>query len=203
VRAVVFDIGGVLLDWDPRHLYRRLFEDRGEMERFLAEVCTPQWHAQHDRGVPFSVSCARLAERHPEYAELIWAWGKRSEEMIAGPIEGTVAVLDDLQVAGIPCYGLTNMEAETYPLRRERYGFLRALAGTVVSSSEGLIKPDRRIFELLLDRFGLQARSTLFIDDSPANVAAARELGIQAVRFASPPQLRAELERRGLLAPQT
>src|SRR5947209_11082146 len=93
VQAVVFDIGGVLLDWDPRYLYRKLFDDEAEMERFLAEVCTMQWHHQHDTGVPFSESCAALAARHPDQAELIMAWGERNEEMEGGEIEGSVAVL--------------------------------------------------------------------------------------------------------------
>jgi 2-haloacid dehalogenase len=199
IEAVVFDIGGVLLGWDPRAVYRELFEDEAEMERFLAEVCTLEWHAQHDRGVPFAQSCAVLAAAHPEQAELIWAWGRRSEEMITGPIEGTVEILGELQAAGVATYALTNMEAETYPVRRERFAFLQTFKGTVVSSSEGVIKPDPEIFRRLLDRFGLTAASTLMIDDAPRNVAAARELGMDAVRFSSPAQLRSELELRGLL----
>src|SRR4051794_39818827 len=93
IEAVVFDIGGGLLDWNPRHLYPKLFRDGEAMNRFLAEICTMEWHDAHDRGVPFAQSCAALAAEHPEHAELIWAWGRRSEEMIGGVIEGTVEIL--------------------------------------------------------------------------------------------------------------
>jgi 2-haloacid dehalogenase len=199
VDAVVFDLGGVLLDWNPRHLYRRLIEDDAEMERFLAEVCTMSWHAEHDRGLPFAESAARLAAEHPEHAELIWAWGQRSEEMIAGPIEGSVALLARLRERGVRLLALTNMERETYPVRRERFEFMRWFEGTVVSSCEGLIKPDPRIFSLLIDRYDLTPERTLLIDDSPRNVDAARRAGLRAVRFAGPEGLRAALEEHGLL----
>src|SRR5579875_184946 len=181
VDAVVFDIGGVLLEWNPRHLYRKLFSDEAAMERFLSEVCTMQWHHAHDLGVPFSESCARLAAAHPEFAELIWAWGRRSEEMIAGPIEGTVEILRELKEAGVPCYALTNMEAETYPLRRQRYDFMRWFDGAVVSAFEGVIKPDPEIFHRLVERFALTPGRTAFTDDSPRNVAAAADAGLVAV----------------------
>jgi 2-haloacid dehalogenase len=199
IEAVVFDIGGVLLDWNPRYLYRELFEDEDAMERFLAEVCTLEWHAAHDLGVPYARSCAALAERHPEQADLIWAWARRSEDMIGGPISGTVEILRELRAAGIPCYALTNMEAETYPLRRRRYDFMRWFQGTVVSSHERVAKPDPAIFHRLLERFGLTAAATLLIDDAPRNVAAARELGMRAIRFESPAQVRRCLEQVGLL----
>jgi 2-haloacid dehalogenase len=201
IQAVVFDIGGVLLDWNPRHLYRKLFDDEDAMNQFLEEVCTLDWHAAHDRGTPFAVSCARLAAAHPEQAELIWAWGRRSEEMVAGPIEGSVAILRALRERAVPCYALTNMEAETYPRRRERYDFLRWFDGTVVSATEGVAKPDAEIFQRLLRRFALTAQTTLMVDDSPANVAAAAALGMQTIRFESPAQLRRCLENAGLLAP--
>jgi len=198
IAAVVFDIGGVLLDWDPRYVYRELFDDEAEMERFLKEVCSAEWHEDNDRGVAYAQSCAALAARHPEYRELIWTWARRTEDMIGGPIEGTVAILGELQAAGVPCYGLTNMEAETYPLRRERYPFLRVLDGVVVSSAEGVIKPDPEIFRRLLERFGLAAGATVMVDDAPRNIDAAARLGMATVRFDSPEQLRAELVALGL-----
>ena len=200
VRAVVFDIGGVLLDWNPRHLYRKLFDDEAAMDRFLTEVCTLDWHAAHDLGTPFKVSAARLAAQHPQHADLIWAWGRRSEEMVAGPIDGTVEILRELLRRGLPCYGLTNMEAETYPLRVARYEFLRWFDGTVVSSAEGVAKPDAEIFRRLLSRYGLTAQTTLLIDDSQRNVDSALAFGMQAVRFQSPAQLRAWLVAAGVLA---
>ena len=202
IKAVIFDLGGVLLDWNPRYLYRKMFDDEAAMERFLAEVCTMDWHEANDRGVSFEVTCAQLAAEHPEHAEHIWAWGTRTEEMMGGPIEGTVEVLSELIAAGsVRVFALTNMEAHTYPLRRERYDFLGWFEGTVVSSTEGVIKPDPRIFEVLLERYGLEAGSTLMIDDSARNIAAARALGMPTVLFQSPEALRAELEEAGVLAP--
>jgi len=202
IDAVIFDIGGVLLDWDPRYLYRRLIDDEAEMERFLRHVCTMEWHEANDLGVPFEVTCAQLAAEHPDRAELIWAWGRRSEEMVRGPIDGTVAILRELKDDGkVRLFALTNMEATTYPLRRDRYDFLRWFDGTVVSSSEGVIKPDERIFRVLLERYGLTAASTLMVDDNPRNVAAAAELGMPTVLFESPDGLRRTLEEHGVLDP--
>lgn len=201
ISAVIFDLGGVLLDWDPRYLYRKLFDDDASMERFLREVCTMEWHEANDRGVPFEITCAALADEHPEHAEQIWAWGRRTEEMIGGPIDGTVAILRELRENGcVRLFALTNMEAHTYPLRRERYDFLRWFEGTVVSSAEGVIKPDPRIFQVLLERYSLRARSTLMIDDSARNVAAARALGMPTVLFRSPAQLRRMLQESGVLS---
>jgi 2-haloacid dehalogenase len=200
IEAVVFDIGGVLLDWNPRYVYRELFDDEENMERFLAEVCTMEWHRGNDLGVPYGESCAALAERHPDHADMIWAWGRRTEDMIGGPIDGTVEILRALLAAGVPCYALTNMEAETYPLRRERYDFMRWFAGTVVSSHEHVAKPDPEIFHRLLERFGLTAAATLLIDDSRVNVDAARAVGMQAILFESPEQVRGQLVQAGLPA---
>lgn len=197
--AVVFDIGGVLLDWDPRRLYRKLFDDEAEMERFLAEVCTLEWHHAHDLGVPPEETSPPLVAAHPQYTEHIWAWTQRTEEMVGGPIDGSVEILRALKAAGVPCYALTNMETWTFPDRRERYPFLRELDGTLVSGFEGVAKPDPRVFELLLERFDLEAAKTVFVDDSRANVEAARSVGLQAIRFESPERLRKSLEHAGLL----
>ncbi|HEX5193884.1 MAG TPA: HAD family phosphatase [Solirubrobacteraceae bacterium] len=195
----MFDLGGVLLDWDPRYLYRKLFADEAEMEAFLHDVCTMQWHAAHDRGVPFAQSCAALAAVHPQQAELIQAWGTRSEEMVAGQIDGTVQILDELLHRGVRCYALTNMERETYPVRRQRYPFMRRFAGTVVSSHEGVAKPDPEIFLRLLARFDLDPARTVMIDDSPANLQTAASLGMEPVRFTSSAALREALARLRLL----
>jgi 2-haloacid dehalogenase len=142
-----------------------------------------------------------LAAEHPAQADLIWAWGRRTEEMLGGPIDGTVEILRELKDAGVRLYALTNMETHTYPVRRERFEFLRWFEGTVVSSDVGIAKPDPRIFLLLLERYGLQAASTLLIDDSARNVEAARALGIPTVHFQSPEELRRELEEAGVLEP--
>jgi 2-haloacid dehalogenase len=194
VEALVFDVGGVLLDWDPRHLYRKLFADEAEMEWFLAEICTPAWHAPHDRGVSTAASCAELASRYPQFSPLIWAWWTRSEEMIGGVDAGSVEILRAVKETGVPCYALTNMEAETYTLRLERFPFLGWFDGTVVSGREGVAKPEPAIFTRLIDRFGMTPRTTLMIDDTKENLNAASKLGIQTVLFRSSEQLRAELE---------
>jgi 2-haloacid dehalogenase len=202
VRAVVFDLGGVLLDWNPRYLYRKLFGgDDAAMERFLAEVCTMEWHHAHDLGVPPEETSPPLVAAHPDQAELIWAWTRRSEEMLGEPIHGTVKILGALKEQHVPCYALTNMETWTYPGRRDRYPFLQWFDGTVVSGFEGVAKPDARVFELLLDRFSLDAAHTLFIDDSAANVDAAHRAGMQSLRFESPEQLRRRLEDAGFSLP--
>ena len=198
IEAVVFDVGGVLLDWNPRHLYRKLFADESEMEMFLTEICSPAWHAPHDRGVSTAASCEELASRYPEYSELIWAWSRRSEEMIGGVDTGTVEVLRAVKETGLPCYALTNMEAETYPLRLRRFPFLRWFDGTVVSGQEGVAKPDPAIFTRLLDRFGLMAKTTLMIDDTQENLYAASKPGMQTIQFRSSRELRTQLESAGL-----
>jgi 2-haloacid dehalogenase len=200
VEAVVFDIGGVLLDWDPRHLYRKLFSDDSEMERFLREVCTPEWHEPHDLGVPTAESCHLLASRNPEFSDQIWAWSNRSEEMIGGVFAESVEVLGELVESGMPCFALTNMEAETYPLRRERYPFFELFQGVVVSGEERIAKPDPEIFRRLLERFGLTASTTLLIDDGSENVESASGLGMQIALFTSAAQLRRRLDDVGVLS---
>jgi 2-haloacid dehalogenase len=199
IDVVVFDLGGVLIDWDPRHLYRRLFDDEADKEEYLATVCTPAWHLRHDLGPGLVESCEALAAAHPAQAALIMAWAERSEEMVKGAIEGTVEILSELKAAGVPCYGLTNMEPETFPLRVERFDFLSWFDGMVVSGFEGVAKPDPAIFRLLLDRYGLAADRALFVDDLAGNVAAARSVGLHGLVFASPAGLRAVLEDEGLL----
>ena len=199
IEAVVFDLGGVLLDWDPRHLYRKLFTDETQMDYFLREICTTKWHDAHDRGVPTATSCADLATRFPEWAELIRAWGERSEEMVAGSYEASVDVLRDLKITGLPCYALTNMEAETYPLRFQRFKFLSWFDGTMVSGYEGTAKPDREIFIRLLHRYDLAAASTLMIDDRLENLAVAKRLGMVTHHFHSAQRLRDCLESLALL----
>lgn len=191
--AMVFDVGGVLLDWDPRHLYRKLIPDPLEMEWFLANVCTSQCHDPHDRGASTAQSCAVLARRWPAYAGLIWAWWERGEEMVAGPLDDGVALLRQVVDSRLACDALTNMEAETYPKRRRRYEFLSWFAGTVVSGFEGVAKPDPQIYEVLLGRFDLDPETTLFIDDREVNVAAAVHVGMEAYLNTGPEPVLARL----------
>jgi 2-haloacid dehalogenase len=198
ISAVAFDLGGVLIDWDPRHLYRQLFCDPGEMEDFLARVCTPAWHRDHDLGADITASCQRLAAVHPGYRDMIMAWAERGEEMAAGQFDQTVRVLSDLKAAGTRCYALSNMEPGAFRARSARFAFMAWFDGHVISGLEGVAKPDRRIFEILLDRYGLAPGATVFIDDSPRNVEAARTLAITAVHYTSAPQLRHELRALGV-----
>ena len=199
-RIVIFDIGGVLLRWDPRHLYRKLFPgDERAMEDFLTNVCTVEWNERQDAGRTFAEAHAELLPRHRDKSHLIEAFGRRFDEMIAGPVEGTVAILADLKRAGVPRYALTNWSAETFPPARERFDFLSWFDGVVVSGVEGVIKPDPRIFNILLDRYHIPPDEAVFIDDNPGNAAAADSLGIHGIHFRSPELLRRELETLGLL----
>lgn len=198
-RVVVFDLGGVLIDWNPRHLYRQLFDDEAAMERFLAEVCHSAWNEEQDRGRTFAEAIEEAALRFPEHRVLIEAYHRRWGEMLAGPIEGTVALLAELKEAGHELHALTNWSVETFPIARERYAFLDWFGSILVSGEERLIKPDPRIFQLLLERIGRAADACVYIDDNPKNAAAAAALGFDAVHFRSPEQLRADLARLGVL----
>jgi 2-haloacid dehalogenase len=199
---VVFDLGGVLIDWDPRHLYRKLFaDDEAAIEHFLANVCTHAWNRCQDAGRSFAEGARLLKAEHPDKAELIDAYGARFDEMMAGPIAGSLEILAELRDRDTPLYALSNWSAETYPPAFDRFEFLRWFRGILVSGEVKVIKPDPRIFELLLERFAIDPLSTIFIDDVEANAAAARRFGIHAIHFTNPTALRAELAALGLLQP--
>lgn len=197
--TVIFDLGGVLIDWDPRHLYRKLFDDEGEMENFLATVCNRDWIEQQDAGRPFAEAVEVLAADHPNYRTEIEAFWARWPEMLAGPIDGTVALLETLKAEGLRLYALSNWSAETWPHALDRFGFLAWFDGLVVSGLEGIKKPDPAIYALLLERHRVDPASALFIDDVPVNVEAARRSGISALRFQDAEALRADLVGYGLL----
>ena len=204
LRAVVFDVGAVLIDWNPRHLYRRLFDDDAEMERFLAEVCTPEWNAALDAGRPFAEAIEEMVARHQAQAGLIRAYRERWVEMLGGPIEGTASIIRELRAAGVRVFALSNWSAETYPLTRPLYPVLDELDGILISGEAGVAKPDPAIYRLFLERFGLEPAEIVFVDDSAANVAAARALGIESIRFEDAAQARRELIRLGFPpAPQS
>ncbi|MEO3429239.1 HAD family phosphatase [Pelagibius sp. CAU 1746] len=201
VEAVVFDVGGVLIDWDPRHLYRKLFDDAEAMERFLSEVCTQSWNEQVDVGRPTAEITEELSREHPDKRPLIESYYARFSEMIAGPIDGSVTILERLHRHGLPLFVLSNFSAEIFPPTRRRFSFFERFAGFVISGSEGIKKPDRRIYELLIRRFGLRPSRTLFIDDRADNAEAARNAGWQALHFHSPAQLARDLAALGLPVP--
>ncbi len=196
-RAAVFDLGAVLIDWNPRHLYRKLFDDEPAMERFLSEIYTLEWNAQMDAGRPFAEAIEELILHHPSEADLIRAVRERWAEMLHGPFDEVVAIVRELRSAGVPVYALSNWSAETFPLARECCPFLEELDGILISGEVGLIKPDPQIFRVFLERFELKPADIVFVDDSQANVDAARALGIESVRFESAEQTRRELKRLG------
>ena len=199
-RIVVFDLGGVLIEWNPRNLYRKLFAgDEAAMEAFLETVCTTEWNERQDAGRTFADAVAELLPRHADKREFIEAWGNRFDEMIPGAIDGTVDIVADLKRAGVPRYALTNWSAETFSPQHKRFPFLSWFDGIVVSGNEGVIKPDPRIFQILLDRYAIAPEEAVFIDDNPANAAAAAALGIHGIHFQSPALLRRELETLNLL----
>jgi len=199
ITAVAFDLGGVLIDWNPRHLYRKLFgADEVAMERFLAEVCTPEWNSRFDAGRPFADGVAELAAAHPEEATMISAYHTRWAEMLGLEFAETVAIMRELKSAGYRIFALSNWSAETFPHTRLRYGFLEEFEGIEISGEVGVGKPNPAIFRHFLDRFGLQPEATVFIDDWDRNIAAATEVGFVAIQFTTPDTLRSDLRRLGL-----
>ena len=199
MKNIIFDFGGVLVDWNPRHLYRKIFASAEEMEWFLTQVCNGEWNACQDAGRPFEEGIALLKAKYPKYASQIEAYYTRWPEMLGREIKGMPALLKELKDKGYKLYGLTNWSAQTFPLARARYAVFNLLDGMVVSGTEKVIKPQKEIYEILLKRFALQAPECLFIDDSPANVAAAQSLGFEAIRFESAAQLRKQLQEKNLL----
>jgi 2-haloacid dehalogenase len=199
IKTVVFDIGGVFLDWNPRHLYDKLFDDAAERDHFLTHVCNLEWNARQDAGRSFRQAVAEIADAHPTYVRLAELYLERWPEMVSGLIDGTMAIAESLKKSGMPLYLLTNCSAETFPIIQAHFTFPALFDGAVVSGQIGLMKPDPAIYRHLLDRFGLQAADSLFIDDVPANVDAARALGMHAHHFRNAAGLRAELVALGCL----
>ena len=198
VDAIVFDLGGVLIEWDPRRLYRKLFDDEAAMEAFLAEVCTPAWNARQDAGRPWPGAIESLLREHPEARDLIVAYDERWEEMLGDAFPETVALLDELRRAGVPCYALSNWSSEKFAVARGHYPFLEWFAGMVISGEEGVAKPDPAIYRIMLARFGLTPEATVFIDDLDTNVAVAARLGMIAIPFRDAVRLRRDLGFLGL-----
>ncbi len=193
----VFDIGNVLLDWDPRYLYRKLFADAERMEWFLREVLTRDWILETDRGKPFQEAVAERAARYPDFATEIEAFDSRWLETISGPIAPSIALLETLRARGVPIYAITNFSAQKFAVAREVFPFLARFDGIVVSGEEKLLKPDAAIYRLLLDRYGLAAADCLFIDDVAANIEGAHRIGMQGHHFRHADGLAGELRRHG------
>ena len=192
--SIIFDLGGVLVDWNPRYVFRHVFVSNEAMEHFLAEVCTTDWNEMQDAGRSFAEATDLLIDKFPEYKNEILMYYQRWKEMLGGPIHETVELLSELKNSGqYKLYALTNWSDESFPLAYEMYDFLHWFDGILVSGAEKMKKPDPRIFELLVERYSINKKTAIFIDDNKNNVKAACELGIRSINFKSAEQCQAEL----------
>ncbi len=198
-RAVIFDVGNVLIRWDARLLYRRLLPDEVAVEAFFDEIGFSAWNLEFDRGRGWDEGVAALSRRHPHRADLIGAFHHRWHETVPGAIEGSVAILQALVGTGHPVYAITNFSGDKWTESVRRFPFLGQFRDVVVSGEEGLVKPDPAIYRLCLARNGLAAGDCIFVDDSAANVEGAQAVGIDAIRFTTPADLDLELARRGVM----
>ena len=199
MNAVLFDLGKVLLDWDPRYFYRPFFDDERALEHFVHRVVAPEWILEMDAGKPAARAIEERARLFPQHAALIALWPRGWPTMLRGEIAASVAILAELRSRGHRLYALTNFSTETFPVARERHDFLAWFEDIVVSGEHGLVKPDPRIFRLTIERCRLEPARTVFVDDSPANVAAGAAAGLRSLHFTAPETLRAELVALGLL----
>jgi len=199
ITTIIFDLGGVLIDWNPKRLFRKIFETEQEIDDFLANVCTMDWNEQQDAGRSLEEATNILLDRFPDYETPIKAYYSRWSEMLGGAIEGTTAILENLKEnREYQLLALTNWSAETFPIAQERFDFLNYFEDILVSGEVKLKKPDPRIYRMLLEAHQLQASSAVFIDDSARNIAAAAVLGIQSIHFQNPEQLQSELKQLGI-----
>jgi 2-haloacid dehalogenase len=200
ISTLIFDLGNVVIGWDPRRVYRRFLDTDEEIDRFLVEIGFSAWNLEQDRGGrSWADAVAELSGRFPHHRELIHAYHERWADSITGPIEGTVRILQRLRDAGYHLVALTNWSAEKFLETRGRYDVFALFDDIVVSGEVGLVKPDREIFELAIRRIGRGVEECLFIDDSETNVAAASTLGFRTIRFVSPEQLEKALEKEGIM----
>ncbi len=200
VETIIFDLGGVLIDWEPRRLYRKIFDDEKKMEKFLNEICTPEWNVQQDGGRTLKAATDLLVKKHPEFKTEIKAFYGRWEEMLGGPIQSTVDILEYLyKKQNYKLYALTNWSAETFPVALRDFYFLKYFKGILVSGDEKLIKPDPKIYKLILKRYKIKKSTAVFIDDSLKNVEGAEACGIKGIHFKPGGQLKKDLEALGVL----
>ena len=200
IDAIIFDLGGVLIDWNPAYVFDQMFEDEEKKKHFFENICTNEWNEQQDAGRSLQEATDELIQKYPEWKEYIEAFYGRWEEMLGGPIHETVDIFRQLKEEGrYKLYALTNWSAETFPIALEKYEFLHWFDGRVVSGEEKMRKPFPEFYQLILNRFELVPHETLFIDDNLRNVEAASTLGISTVHFKSPEQLKDELKGKGLI----
>lgn len=195
---VVFDVGGVLLDWDPAHLYGELIPDAAQREHFLTNVASPEWNKLQDAGRSWAEAVAELSALHPEHAEWIKAYDTGWLRMVRGLFEDTVELLEELRAAGVPTYALTNFSADKWEVAAAAFPVLAGFTGTVVSGTEQTVKPEEKIYRLLLERYRLDPARTFYTDDVQHNVDGARAVGIQAKLFVGADTLREQLRSHGL-----
>lgn len=199
--AIIFDLGGVLLDWNPRYLYRKIFNgDEDKVDFFLKEICPQSWNMRQDTGYPTAKAIEERSLLFPEYSDAIHAYYERYPETVKGEIAGTVAILGELREAGYTLCALSNWSTETFGRVRGDYPFLKWFDQMIISGEVGLAKPDKAIFMLAAQRVGRAPADCLFIDDLTVNIDAAREYGFQTIQFISPKDLRDEMVKKKILA---
>ena len=199
VDTIIFDLGGVLIDWNPRYVYRKIFKTEEEIDWFLENVTTAEWNENQDAGYPLHKATQELIAKHPEWEPEIKAYYGRWLEMLGDDIHETVEILHKLKQTGkYKLYALTNWSAETFPHALERFEFFKVFDGVVVSGQEKMRKPSAEFYKILIDRYHLDPAKTIFIDDSLRNVKGAEAVGITGIHFHNPPQLRDELRRKGI-----
>jgi 2-haloacid dehalogenase len=198
--TIIFDLGGVLIDWNPAYVFDKLIEDEEKRRQFFAEICTSAWNEEQDAGRSLQEATQLLVDQYPEWQEYIEAFYGRWEEMLGGPIHETVDIFRQLKKSGkYKLYALTNWSAELFPVALRKYDFLHWFDGRLVSGEEKTRKPFPEIYQLTVDRFNINKNEALFIDDNVRNAEAAQTFGIPTIRFQSPAQLREELEARQIL----
>ncbi len=200
IKNIIFDFGGVLVDWNPRYMYRTYFKSEEEMEYFLSNICTLEWNANQDCGHLMADATRERVAMFPEYKEAIELYYSRWGEMLHSDIPASVEFLKAVKEAGYGIYGLTNWSHETIGVAYERYPFFGLFDGIVVSGEECFIKPDPRLYNILLERYGLNASECVFLDDNQANVDTAKSLGIEAIRFTTIDEIRPKLRELGIFA---
>jgi 2-haloacid dehalogenase len=199
INTVIFDLGGVLIDWNPRYVYRTIFKTEKEIDWFFENICTPDWNEQQDAGYPIAKATEELVKKHPDWEKEIRAYYGRWVEMLGGPVHETVEIFSRLKEnSGLKFYALTNWSAETFPVALERFDFLHWFDGRVVSGEEGIRKPFPEFYRLLLDRYNINPSNAIFIDDSLRNVKGGEVVGIKGIHYKSPVQLREELKKEVL-----
>jgi 2-haloacid dehalogenase len=197
IRNIIFDFGGVLVDWNPEYLFKDVFRDRSELDHFLKNICTPDWNEKQDAGRPLSEAILTLQEQHPKYRNEIRLFYDEWTTMLGGPIGQNVALLKPLKT-NYRLFGLTNWSAETFPIAYDLYPFFGEFEGIVISGIEKLAKPDERIYLVLLERYGLAAAECLFIDDNARNIRAATALGFHTLHLKNDVKLGDELRLLGI-----